>query len=88
MLKNKPATDDTWRGWSTSLRQWGLEDVVAQVLDSAGSLTVFFAQLVYFCQPFLYNILPSKHLQGLADILEDRDQAKAFAAYLRQGDKS
>jgi hypothetical protein len=88
MLKNKPATDDTWRGWSTSLRQWGLEDVVAQVLDSAGSLTVFFAQLVYFCQPFLYNILPSKHLQGLADILEDRDQAKAFAAYLRQGENS
>jgi hypothetical protein len=86
MLQKIPASDETWKSWSHSLSRWGLQDIVAQFLDSAGSLTIFLAQLVYFCQPFLNNLIPSNHLQNLAAILEDSDKSKAFAAYLREGE--
>lgn len=88
MLQEKPDNKDAWKSWSTSLRRWGLQEVVAQILVSGGSLNVFFAQLIYICQPFLKNSLPPGHFQMLADVLEDNDKAMAFGAYLREGENS
>jgi hypothetical protein len=36
-----------WQRWSDSLQQWGVNEVAATILDSAGPFTVILAQVVY-----------------------------------------
>ncbi len=74
-----------WRVWADSLHRWGLQDLVASLLEDTGPLTILGAQAVYISQPFLNGMLPVSHLQALADMLEDSTQAQSFAAYLREG---
>lgn len=80
MIKNQ----HIWRVWSDTLHRWGMDDLVATLLEASGPLTVLGAQVVYVVQPTLSSLLPSGHLQALAEVLEDNDQAQAFANYLRE----
>jgi hypothetical protein len=88
MLRNNLNNQDIWKEWSISLKRWGVQHTVANLLESAGAFNVFFAQVIYLSQPFLSGMLPSRHLQNLAYLLEDIDESKAFAAYLREGEGS
>jgi hypothetical protein len=40
---------------------------------------------IYLGQPFLKGVMPSNHMQALADLLEDRDASRQFAVFLREG---
>jgi len=79
---------EIWEDWAASLERWGLGNMVAHLLESAGALNVFIAQLIYFSQPFMNSLLPSGHLRRIANVLEDKDQTKAFTAYLLKGERS
>lgn len=73
-----------WRVWTNNLHRWGLNDLVASFLEAAGPLTLIGAQLVYLGQPILGSLVPARHLQVLADVLEDDDQRQEFLTYLRE----
>jgi len=73
-----------WHVWADSLRRWGLEELVAGILDALGPLNLLGAQVIFLGQPFLGQMLPDGHWDALAEVLENNRQTKAFTAYLRQ----
>jgi hypothetical protein len=73
-----------WRIWVKSLHRWGVEDLVASLLEAAGPLTIIGAQLIYIGQPILNGVFPDGHLSVLTGTLEDDDQRDAFVSYLRE----
>ena len=74
-----------WRIWVRTLHRWGVEDLVASILEAAGPLSIIAAQFVYVGQPVLDGIIPHGHLDELAGLLEDDDQRTAFVEFLREG---
>jgi len=58
--------------------------MAAWVLEAAGPLTVIGAQLVYLGTPFLRPALTDAQCNALASLLEDRDETRAFTAFLRE----
>jgi hypothetical protein len=79
-----PEMRSSWPAWADFLRQHGLEDMAAWTLEAAGPLTVIGAQLVYFGSPLLRPALTDTQCNELASLLEDRAEAQAFAAFLRE----
>lgn len=65
--------------------RWGLQDLLATLIEGLGPLTIIGAQIVYIGKPLLDGLLPCDHIQALSELLEDRDQAARFADYLREG---
>lgn len=74
-----------WRIWVKTLHRWGVEDLVASLLEVAGPLTILGAQALYIGQPILNGIVPDGHLSVLTGVLEDDDQRDAFVSYIRAG---
>ena len=77
-------TRSTWPGWAGFLRQHGLESLAAWALDAAGPLTILGAQVLYIGAPLLRPALTDVQCEALAGLLEDRSEASAFAAFLRE----
>jgi hypothetical protein len=71
-----------WSTWAESLRRLKLDGFAAWVLEAGGPLTILSAQALYMSQPFFGG----KHLHSLAQMLEEDEQAQAFARYLREGE--
>jgi hypothetical protein len=74
-----------WREWSDALHRWGVREATATLLESFGPLTLLGAQMLYLCQPFLPNDLQSGPWKAFTQMLEDREETKAFVTYLREG---
>ena len=68
-----------WSTWAESLRRLKLDVIAAWLLEAGGPLTVLGAQAVYLSQPFTGG----KKLDSLAHMLEEDEEAQAFARYLR-----
>lgn len=73
-----------WESWSKTLYRWGLKDLVASFIEVAGPFTVLGAQMVYFLQPFFQSDGSRPKWQALANMLENSEQSRAFAQYLRE----
>jgi len=73
-----------WPAWSGFLRKHGLENFAAFLLEAAGPLAIVGAQILHFTGPFLQPALSQGQRDALADLLEDREEALNFAAYLRE----
>lgn len=73
-----------WPEWARVLQHWGMNDIAASVLDSAGPLNFFLAQMVYLGQPFLKAMLPGGSSDALAQLFENQDESRSFATYLRE----
>jgi hypothetical protein len=74
-----------WQIWAHKLHQWGMEESVATLLESAGPLTILGAQAVYLAQPWISRFLPAGYLDALAGIFEDSTKTRAFTTVLREG---
>ena len=68
-----------WSTWAESLRRLKLDGFAAWALEAGGPLTILGAQAVYISQPFFGG----KQLSSLAQMLEEDEEAQAFARYLR-----
>ena len=73
-----------WSGWAEFLHRYGLENLVAWALEAAGPLTVLGAQALYIGGPLLRPAMTDTQRDALAGLLEDRDEAQAFTAFLRE----
>lgn len=68
-----------WSQWAESLRRLKLDGLVAWLLEAGAPFTLLGAQAVYMSQPFLGG----KQLTVLAHMLEEEEESRAFARYLR-----
>ena len=79
-----PEARSAWSGWAESLRRHGLENLVAWALEAGGPLMDLGAQIFYFGSPLLRPALTDQQRDALVDLLEDRAEALAFTAFLRE----
>jgi hypothetical protein len=73
-----------WSGWASFLQQWGLTDIAAAWLETAGPLSIFLATVVYAGRPFLGQLFPDERLLALAEMFEDQEESRSFAAFIRE----
>jgi hypothetical protein len=71
-----------WLSWAQFLQQWGVSEPVAAFLEALGPLSIVLAQFVYIGEPLLGR--SSANFRALAHLLEDREEARQFAAFLRE----
>lgn len=69
-----------WNRWAESLRKYQMQNIVASLLEGASPLALLGAQVIYFSGGFIRN----DQLSALATMLEDENEARAFASYLNQ----
>lgn len=74
-----------WQTWAGNIRKWGLEDIVASLLEASGPLTILGAQLAYIGQPLLTSFFHERYFSALVDLLENPEQSQLFIGYLREG---
>jgi hypothetical protein len=77
-----------WINWASTLQRWGIKDGVASFLETAGSLTVLFAQVLYLSQPLLSGAVSSRSLHAFAQILENPNNRREFVSFLREAPTS
>jgi hypothetical protein len=70
--------------WASRLRQLGIQDWVANLLECAGPFSILGAQIVYLGKPLLSLAMPGEHLDLFAKLLEEPEQTQAFADMLRE----
>jgi len=70
-----------WPQWTESLRNMGLDGFAAWLLEASGPLNILGAQLLYIGQPFATR-QTSDGIRALANLLEQEDESRAFAAFL------
>ena len=73
-----------WSEWARFLHQWGMTELAAAMLESAGPLNVFLAQVMYAGRPFLGQAVPEDRLSALAVLFEDQEESRSFAAFIRE----
>jgi hypothetical protein len=73
-----------WPEWARILQQYGLTELAAALLEAAGPLNVFVAQVVFIGQPFLNQVVPEERLTALASLFEDQEETRSFAAFIRE----
>jgi hypothetical protein len=84
LMDSIPKARSEWPGWAEFLHRHGLENLVAWALEAAGPLAVLGAQALYMGGPLLRPALSDLQQDALADLLEDRHEALAFSAFLRE----
>jgi hypothetical protein len=77
-----------WIAWARVLQRWGINDVTASLLESAGSLGMLFAQVLYISQPLLSGTIFSRSIQAFAQVLENPISRKELASFLRKASSS
>jgi hypothetical protein len=73
-----------WPDWAHFLHQWGLTELAAALLESAGPLNVILAQLVFAGRPLLGQVVPEERIKALAGLFEDQEESRSFAAFIRE----
>lgn len=70
--------------WTDRFHRWGIAEWSAVFLETAGPLTILGAQAVYIAQPLLNWLIPNKHLDFAARLLEEPDKLSQFITLLRE----
>lgn len=81
---NHPEERVSWSKWAEFLRDWRLDGLVSWALEAAGPLTVLGAQALYLGSPLLRPVFSNGQLGALASLLEEKSEAQAFVAFLRE----
>jgi len=79
-----PEARASWPSLAEFLRNRGLENLTAWALEASGPLTLLGAQVLYLGSPLLRPVMSNGQIDVLAGLLEDHNEAMAFAAYLRE----
>jgi hypothetical protein len=77
-----------WKVWASTLQRWGIKNGVASLLETAGSLTVLMAQVLYLSQPLLSGAVSSHSIHAFAQVLENPIDRREFISFLREAPTS
>jgi hypothetical protein len=77
-----------WAYWARTLQRWGVKNLVAFLVESAGALNMMLAQVLYLGQPLLSGAVTSASLERLARTLEDPALRMEFICYLKENPRS
>lgn len=80
MDENQPI----WESWARALQHWGIRDIVASLLETAGSLSVLAAQVLYLSQPLFTGAISIRALKAAAQTLENPVDRQKFVSILRE----
>ncbi len=83
LLDEKNPPQPVWGEWDQFLQRWKVKDFAAAFIDAAGPMNIILAQMLHFAGPFVNILNPQNRWASLADTLEDQQQSRAFAAFLR-----
>ena len=72
---------EKWHNWAETLRRYKLDGLASWLLEAGSPLNLLGAQALYATQPFAGG----KHLETIAQMLEDEDETQAFTQFLRGG---
>lgn len=73
-----------WQDWVEQLRQRGLGEFTAAILEATAPLNLAAAQLVYIGQPLFSGVIPRENISALATLLESPQQTQVFVSQLRE----
>jgi len=73
-----------WQNWVEVIHHWGMQEVVATLLEATGPLNFLGAQAIYLGQPLLGLVFPQDHVDAFAALLENSEETRAFTRFLRQ----
>lgn len=73
-----------WPSWAHILQQWGLTELAAVLLEAAGPLHIFLAQMMYAGRPFLGQMASEERLSALVSLFENQEESRSFAAFIRE----
>ncbi len=69
-----------WAKWADTLTRFKAKSLVAWLLEAGEPLLLVGAQMLYFGQP----IFGGERINDLAHFLENQEETRAFAAFLRK----
>jgi hypothetical protein len=81
---NMSENQQIWANWAHTLQRWGLKELVAFLLESAGALNVMIAQVVYISQPLFSGTVNPGVLEEFAQVLENPSTRAEFISYLKE----
>jgi hypothetical protein len=73
-----------WHEWAQLLQRLAIRDLAAAWLETAGPINLLLAQILYLGQPFIQPALRGGRFQALAAMLENQQECRLFAGYLRE----
>jgi len=76
------STQAHWPTWMDSLRRQKMAGLAIWLLEAAAPLHIIAAQLIYVGQP-LASPQVGLQMNAIARLLEQGDEARTFAAYLK-----
>jgi hypothetical protein len=76
-----------WFSWAETLRRAGLDAWAAFLIEAGAPLGFVGSQLLIMSQPFLRPAWHDDQIVSLAFMLEDQNESRAFAAFLRKGSR-
>jgi len=70
---------EKWQNWVETLRRYKLDGLASWLLEAGSPLNLLGAQALYAAQPFVGG----KHIDSIAQMLENEDETQAFTQFLR-----
>jgi len=77
------ATRSHWSQWANQLHRLNLQSLTAWLLEAGAPVALLGAQALFVARPFL-----GAQSELIAGMLEDEDETRAFAAFLREEERS
>jgi hypothetical protein len=68
-----------WSDWANQLHRLKLDAIAAWLLEAGAPVTLLGAQALFVARPFL-----GPQSEALAHLLEEENEVRAFAAFLRE----
>ena len=69
-----------WSTWANQLHRLKLDAIAAWMLEAGAPVALLGAQALFIARPFL-----GPQSESIANLLEDENEVRAFAVYLREG---
>ncbi|MGA9398193.1 MAG: hypothetical protein WBV22_08030 [Anaerolineaceae bacterium] len=72
-----------WSGWVLTLKEQGLNELVAGLIKAGEPLSIVLSQLMFFVEPMVSFVVKDNSIKAFIDLLEDSDELAAFSRALR-----
>lgn len=72
-----------WSTWANQLHRLKLDAIAAWMLEAGAPVALLSAQALFILRPFL-----GPQSESIANLLEDENEVRAFAVYLREGERT